>query len=135
MNDTKDNSTTSIEVAGEVIEIKRVKMRDLTEVTRAFQPFVKEFERIVKANNSIANSDLLALVGNFADETVMLATVLTDKPGEFYRELEPLDFLKVMQALVSHSGDFFLTQIFTPLLSLGEQLSTLGMTAYSNSQK
>ncbi|WP_131667365.1 hypothetical protein [Psychrobacter pygoscelis] len=134
MTDIKDKTSTSITVNSQDIEIKRVKMGNLPEVTRAFQPFVKEFENIVNAHNTVSNGDLLGLISSFSDNAVMLAAILTDKPPSFYRELEPLEFLHVMQTLISHSGDFFLTQIFTPLIQIGKQLNTLGTTAYLNSQ-
>lgn len=129
----KDDSSKVIEVVGQEITINRVKVKNLTEVTRAFQPFVKEFERIVKAKKSMPQDELMNLIGTFADEAVLLATVLTDQSSEFYRELEPLDFFTVMQEVVAHSGDFFLRQVFTPLKQLGAQLALLGTTAYYHS--
>lgn len=129
IKEVKDDSIKTIKVAGKAIEIKRVKVRNLTEVTRAFQPFVKEFDRIVTAKKSMPDDELMGLIGSFADEAVMLATVLTDQNSEFYRNLDPLDFFTAMQELVAHSGDFFLRQIFTPLKKLGAQLSILGTTA------
>lgn len=126
--------TMTIKIGDDEITIKRVKMKNLTEVTRAFSPFLKEFERIVKADKVMDNSALLQLVGSYADETIMLATVLTNKPSSYYKELEPLEFLQVMQSLVSFSGDFFLTQIFMPLIQIGQTINTLGTTAYYASQ-
>ena len=131
----KDDSSKSIEVAGQEIEIKRVKMKNLTEVTRAFQPFVKEFDRIVTAKKGMPQDELMSLIGTFADESILLASVLTDQPPSFYRELDPLDFFTVMQEVVGHSGDFFLRQIFMPLRKLGAQLQLLGTTAYYHSTK
>lgn len=131
----KDDGSKVIKVADQEITIKRVKVKNLTEVTRAFQPFVKEFDRIVKAKKSMPQDELMNLIGTFADEAVLLATVLTDQSSEFYRELEPLDFFTVMQEVVAHSGDFFLRQIFTPLKQLGAQLALLGTTAYYHSTK
>tara|TARA_R110002126_G_scaffold151295_3_gene298311 strand:+ start:13176 stop:13598 length:423 start_codon:yes stop_codon:yes gene_type:complete len=124
-----------IRVADTDITIKRVKVKNLNEVTRAFTPFVAEFERIVKANKGLPESELLALIGSYTDETVILASVLTDQPPTFYRELEPLEMLQVMQEVVAHSGDFFMRQIFMPLKSLGAQLALLGSTAYYHSTK
>ena len=80
-------------------------------------------------------SELLALIGSYTDETVILASVLTDQTPAFYRELEPLEMLTVMQEVVAHSGDFFMRQIFIPLKSLGAQLALLGSTAYYHSTK
>ena len=120
-----------IRVADTDIAIKRVKVRNLNEVTRAFTPFVAEFERIVKDKKGLPDSELLSLIGSYTDEVVLLAVVLTDQNAEFYRELEPLQLLTVMQEVVAHSGDFFMRQIFIPLKQLGAQLSTLGLTAYS----
>ncbi|MGP5541573.1 hypothetical protein [uncultured Psychrobacter sp.] len=131
----KDDGSKVIKVADQEITINRVKVKNLTEVTRAFQPFVKEFDRIVKAKKSMPQDELMNLIGAFADEAVLLATVLTDQSSEFYRELEPLDFFTVMQEVVAHSGDFFLRQIFTPLKQLGAQLALLGTTAYYHSTK
>ena len=111
------------------IGVKRVKVKNLTEVTRAFQPFVKDFDRIVTANKSMPDDELMGLIGSFTDEAVMLATVLTDQNTNFYQELEPLALFTVMQELVAHSGDFFLRQIFMPLKKLGAQLQLLGTTA------
>ena len=122
-----------IRVADTDITIKRVKVKNLNEVTRAFTPFVAEFERIVKANKGLPESELLALIGSYTDETVILASVLTDQTPNFYRELEPLEMLTVMQEVVAHSGDFFMRQIFMPLKSLGAQLALLGTTAYYHS--
>ena len=124
-----------IRVADTDITIKRVKVKNLNEVTRAFTPFVAEFERIVKANKGLPESELLALIGSYTDETVILASVLTDQAPTFYRELEPLEMLTVMQEVVAHSGDFFMRQIFMPLKSLGAQLALLGSTAYYHSTK
>lgn len=124
-----------IHVAGTDIAIKRVKVRNLNEVTRAFTPFVADFERIVKDKKGLPDSELLSLIGSYTDEVVLLAVVLTDQNAEFYRELEPLQLLTVMQEVVAHSGDFFMRQIFIPLKQLGAQLSTLGLTAYSLSTK
>ena len=124
-----------IRVADTDITIKRVKVKNLNEVTRAFTPFVAEFERIVKANKGLPESELLALIGSYTDETVILASVLTDQTPTFYRELEPLEMLQVMQEVVAHSGDFFMRQIFMPLKSLGAQLALLGSTAYYHSTK
>lgn len=124
-----------IRVADTDIEIKRVKVKNLHEVTRAFTPFVAEFERIVKANKGMPESELLALIGTFTNETVILASVLTDQSPSFYRELEPLEMLQVMQEVVAHSGDFFMRQIFIPLKQLGAQLALLGTTAYYHSTK
>lgn len=149
MTDKKDASSKSFELIIKVIdeqtnkpvnkivpiEIKRVKVKNLHEVTRAFTPFIAEFERIVKANKGLPESELLALIGSYTDETVILASVLTDQSPSFYRELEPLEMLQVMQEVVAHSGDFFMRQIFIPLKQLGAQLSTLGLTAYSLSTK
>ena len=131
MTDKKDDSVKTIKVAGQEITIKRVKVKNLNEVTRAFTPFVAEFERIVKANKGLPESELLGLIGSYTDETVILASVLTDQPPSFYRELEPLEMLQVMQEVVAHSGDFFMRQIFMPLKQLGAQLALLGTTAYS----
>lgn len=117
------------------IGVKRVKVKNLNEVTRAFTPFVAEFERIVKANKGLPESELLALIGSYTDETVILASVLTDQTPTFYRELEPLEMLTVMQEVVAHSGDFFMRQIFIPLKQLGAQLAILGTTAYYHSTK
>ena len=50
MTDKTDNT---IRVADTDITIKRVKVKNLNDVTRAFTPFVAEFERIVKANNCL----------------------------------------------------------------------------------
>ena len=80
-------------------------------------------------------SELMALIGTFTDETVILASTLTDQPPSFYRELEPLEMLQVMQEVVSHSGDFFMRQIFIPLKQLGAQINLLGSTAYYHSTK
>lgn len=124
-----------IHVADTDITIKRVKVRNLNEVTRAFTPFVADFERIVKDKKGLPDSELLSLIGSYTDEVVLLAVVLTDQNAEFYRELEPLQLLQVMQEVVAFSGDFFMRQIFTPLKQLGAQLSTLGLTAYSLSTK
>ncbi|WP_420229027.1 hypothetical protein ACOBWA_08375 [Psychrobacter sp. ER1] len=135
MTDKKDDSVKTIKVAGQEIAIKRVKVKNLNEVTRAFTPFVAEFERIVKANKGLPESELLALIGSYTDETVILASVLTDQTPTFYRELEPLEMLTVMQEVVAHSGDFFMRQIFMPLKSLGAQLALLGSTAYYHSTK
>ena len=135
MTDKKDDSVKTIKVAGQEIVINRVKVKNLNEVTRAFTPFVAEFERIVKAKKGMPESELLALIGTFTDETVVLASVLTDQPPSFYRELEPLEMLTVMQEVVAHSGDFFMRQIFIPLKQLGAQLSLLGTTAYYHSTK
>jgi len=131
----KDDSSKVIEVVGQEITINRVKVKNLNEVTRAFTPFVAEFERIVKANKGMPESELLGLIGSYTDETVVLASVLTDQPPSFYRELEPLEMLQVMQEVVAHSGDFFLRQIFIPLKQLGAQLALLGTTAYYHSIK
>ena len=131
----KDDSIKTIKVAGQEIAINRVKVKNLNEVTRAFTPFVAEFERIVKANKGLPESELLALIGSYTDETVILASVLTDQTPTFYRELEPLEMLQVMQEVVAHSGDFFMRQIFIPLKSLGAQLALLGSTAYYHSTK
>ena len=131
----KDDSVKTIKVAGQEIEIKRVKVKNLHEVTRAFTPFVAEFERIVKAKKGMPESELMALIGTFTDETVILASTLTDQPPSFYRELEPLEMLQVMQEVVAHSGDFFMRQIFIPLKQLGAQLHLLGTTAYYHSTK
>lgn len=122
-----------IHVADTDIEIRRVKVKNLNEVTRAFTPFVAEFERIVKANKGLPDSELLNLIGSYTDETVLLASVLTDQNPAFYRELEPLQLLQVMQEVVAHSGDFFMQQIFTPLKQLGAQIHLLGTIAYSRS--
>ncbi|WP_299329755.1 hypothetical protein [uncultured Psychrobacter sp.] len=135
MTDKKDDSVKTINVAGREIVINRVKVKNLNEVTRAFTPFVAEFERIVKANKGLPESDLLALIGSYTDETVILASVLTDQPPSFYRELEPLEMLQVMQEVVAHSGDFFMRQIFMPLKNLGAQLALLGTTVYYHSTK
>ena len=124
-----------IHVADTDITIKRVKVKNLNEVTRAFTPFVADFERIVKDKKGLPDSELLSLIGSYTDEAVLLAVVLTDQNAEFYRELEPLQLLTVMQEVVAHSGDFFMRQIFIPLKQLGAQLSTLGLTAYSLSTK
>ena len=131
----KDDSVKNIKVAGQEIAINRVKVKNLNEVTRAFTPFVAEFERIVKANKGLPESELLALIGSYTDETVILASVLTDQTPTFYRELEPLEMLTVMQEVVAHSGDFFMRQIFIPLKQLGAQLALLGSTAYYHSTK
>ena len=133
MDKIKDDSVKTIKVAGQEITIKRVKVKNLNEVTRAFMPFVAEFERIVKANKGLPESELLSLIGSYTDEAVILASVLTDQPPSFYRELEPLEMLTVMQEVVAHSGDFFMRQIFMPLKSLGAQLALLGTTAYYHS--
>lgn len=129
----KDDSEKTIKVAGQEIAIKRVKVKNLSQVTRAFQPFVKEFDRIVTAKKSMPQDELMTLIGTFADEAVILAAVLTDQNSEFYRNLDPLDFFKVIQEVVAHSGDFFLRQIFMPLRNLGAQLQLLGTTAYYHS--
>lgn len=131
----KDDSVKTIKVAGQEIAINRVKVKNLHEVTRAFTPFVAEFERIVKAKKGMPESELMALIGTFTDETVILASTLTDQPPSFYRELEPLEMLTVMQEVVSHSGDFFMRQIFIPLKQLGAQINLLGSTAYYHSTK
>ena len=131
----KDDSVKTIKVAGQEIAINRVKVKNLHEVTRAFTPFVAEFERIVKAKKGMPESELMALIGTFTDETVILASVLTDQPPTFYRELEPLEMLQVMQEVVAHSGDFFMRQIFIPLKQLGAQINLLGSTAYYHSTK
>ena len=128
-----DKTENVIRVADTNITIKRVKVKNLNEITRAFTPFVAEFERIVKANKGLPESELLALIGSYTDETVILASVLTDQTPTFYRELEPLEMLTVMQEVVAHSGDFFMRQIFIPLKSLGAQLALLGSTAYYHS--
>lgn len=149
MTDKKDASSKSFELIIKVIdeqtnkpvnkivpiEIKRVKVKNLHEVTRAFTPFIADFERIVKDKKGLPDSELLSLIGSYTDEVVLLAVVLTDQNAEFYRELEPLQLLTVMQEVVAHSGDFFMRQIFIPLKQLGAQLSTLGLTAYSLSTK
>ena len=131
----KDDSVKTIKVAGQEIAINRVKVKNLHEVTRAFTPFVAEFERIVKTKKGMPESELMALIGTFTDETVILASTLTDQPPSFYRELEPLEMLQVMQEVVAHSGDFFMRQIFIPLKQLGAQLALLGTTAYYHSTK
>ena len=131
----KDDSVKTIKVAGQEIAINRVKVKNLHEVTRAFTPFVAEFERIVKAKKGMPESELMALIGTFTDETVILASTLTDQPPSFYRELEPLEMLQVMQEIVAHSGDFFMRQIFIPLKQLGAQINLLGSTAYYHSTK
>ena len=131
----KDDSVKTIKVAGQEIVINRVKVKNLHDVTRAFTPFVAEFERIVKAKKGMPESELMALIGTFTDETVILASTLTDQPPSFYRELEPLEMLTVMQEVVSHSGDFFMRQIFIPLKQLGAQINLLGSTAYYHSTK
>ena len=131
----KDDSIKTIKVAGQEIVINRVKVKNLHEVTRAFTPFVAEFERIVKAKKGMPESELMALIGTFTDETVILASTLTDQPPGFYRELEPLEMLTVMQEVVAHSGDFFMRQIFMPLKQLGAQINLLGSTAYYHSTK
>ena len=135
MTDKKDDSVKTIKVAGQEIAINRVKVKNLHEVTRAFTPFVAEFERIVKAKKGMPESELMALIGTFTDETVILASTLTDQSPNFYRELEPLEMLTVMQEVVAHSGDFFMRQIFIPLKQLGAQLALLGSTAYYHSTK
>lgn len=132
MTDKTDNV---IHVADTDITIKRVKVKNLNEVTRAFTPFVAEFDRIIKSKKGLPDSELLALIGSYTDEAVILASVLTDQNPSFYRELEPLDMLTVMQEVVAHSGDFFMRQIFMPLKSLGAQLALLGSTAYYHSTK
>lgn len=131
----KDDSVKTIKVAGQEIVINRVKVKNLHEVTRAFTPFVAEFERIVKAKKGMPESELMTLIGTFTDETVILASTLTDQPPSFYRELEPLEMLTVMQEVVAHSGDFFMRQIFIPLKQLGAQINLLGSTAYYHSTK
>ena len=131
----KDDSIKTIKVAGQEIVINRVKVKNLHDVTRAFTPFVAEFERIVKAKKGMPESELMALIGTFTDETVILASTLTDQLPSFYRELEPLEMLQVMQEVVSHSGDFFMRQIFIPLKQLGAQINLLGSTAYYHSTK
>ena len=135
MTDKKDDTSNVMTVAGHDIEIKRVKVKNLNEVTRSFQPFVKEFDRIIKANKAMPDDELMTLIGRFTDEAVILASVLTDKPPSFYRELEPLEFFEVMQEVVAHSGDFFLRQIFMPLKQLGAQINLLGTTALYHSTK
>ena len=69
-----DKTDKVIRVADTDITIKRVKVKNLNEVTRAFAPFVAEFERIVKANKGMPESELLALIGSYTDETVVLAS-------------------------------------------------------------
>ena len=131
----KDDSSKTIKVAGQEIEIKRVKVKNLSQVTRAFQPFVKEFDRIVTSKKSMPQDELMALIGTFVDEAVILDTVLTDQNSEFYSNLDPLDFFTVMQEVVAFSGDFFMRQIFMPLRKLGAQLQLLGTTASYHSTK
>lgn len=135
MTEIKDDGAKTIKVADKEIKINRVKVKNLNEVTRAFQPFVKEFDRIVTAKKSMPDDELMTLIGTFTDEAVLLASVLTDQPPTFYRELEPLEFFTVMQEVVAHSGDFFLRQIFMPLKKLGAQLQLLGTTASYHSTK
>ena len=130
-----NKDTKKLEKQKKDVGVKRVKVKNLNEVTRAFTPFVAEFERIVKAKKGMPESELLALIGSYTDETVILASVLTDQTPTFYRELEPLEMLQVMQEVVAHSGDFFMRQIFMPLKSLGAQLALLGSTAYYHSTK
>jgi hypothetical protein len=130
-----NKDTKKLENKKKDVGVKRVKVKNLNEVTRAFTPFVAEFERIIKANNGMPESELLSLIGSYTDETVILASVLTDQSPAFYRELEPLEMLQVMQEVVAHSGDFFMRQIFMPLKSLGAQLALLGSTAYYHSTK
>ena len=130
-----NKDTKKLEKHKKDIGVKRVKVKNLNEVTRAFTPFVAEFERIIKANKGLPESELLALIGSYTDEAVVLASTLTDQTPTFYRELEPLEMLTVMQEVVAHSGDFFMRQIFIPLKQLGAQLALLGSTAYYHSTK
>jgi hypothetical protein len=116
------------------VKIKKVVMKNLSEVTRAFMPFVDDFESIVDKDKGLTQTDMLDLISKHSNHTMALATILTNKEYEFFEELEPIEFFKVMSGIVEYSGDFFLTQILIPSQKLAKRIILLGLTANSYSK-
>lgn len=115
------------------ITIKRITMGNLCEVTNAVDPFLSEFEKLVEKQGKLTDQDLFRLAGYHSDDMMNLAVILTDKKKNYYKDMDPDQFLKIMGELISFSGDFFLRKWITPLLKVGSKLRLLSLTLYTQS--
>lgn len=112
--------TNEVTVGGKTIEIKTMKVKQLSATIKAIQPFAAAF----KAGQG--QVDMADIVMNNTDNVVDLVHILTGESKEFIEELGIDELIIVFTRLVEVNLDFFIQKVL-PLLSEAMGRLTVGM--------
>ena len=112
--------TNEVTVGGKTIEIKTMKVKQLSATIKAIQPFAAAF----KAGQG--QVDMADIVMNNTDNVVDLVHILTGESKEFIEELGIDELIIVFTRLVEVNLDFFIQKVL-PLLSGAMGRLTVGM--------
>ena len=101
-----------VEVAGEKVQIRTIKVKYLSLVLKEIQPFASVFKQ------SQENVDLIQVAMDHIDNVIVLVATLVEKPQEWVEELEIDELVSVFTKLVEVNIDFFIRKVI-PSLSEG----------------
>ena len=102
--------TNTVTVGGKALEIKTMKVKQLSATIKAIQPFAAAF----KAQRD--RFDAAEIVMSHTDNVVELVVILTGESQEFVQELGIDELIIVFTKLVEVNLDFFIQKVL-PLLS------------------
>lgn len=111
--------TNEVTVGGKIIEIKTMKVKQLSATIKAIQPFAATL-------SGQGQVDMASVVMNNMDNVVDLVGILTGEPKEFVEELGIDELIIVFTRLVEVNLDFFIQKVL-PLLSGAMGRLTVGL--------
>lgn len=108
-------------IRGQEIVIRRIKVRQLTQVMQAVVPFYDKLKAIKLRQNkddvSIIRMDLFGLLADHGPDIFKVMAILSDRPIEYIEDLDLDEAVALFVAVLEVNLDFF-TQKVLPSLSL-----------------
>lgn len=116
--------SSSIEIAGEILELSPLRVGELPTFVRAIRPFAQHLG---------AEVDCLALFGERGDDVLLALAVAIRRPRAWVADL-PLDAaIRLAEAVFEVNADFFIHQVTPALLRLAGRVGRIGDTFSSAS--
>ena len=112
-----------VTVHGEDIEVRQIKVGQLTKVMRIAYPFYDKLRALKDTAKDGAPIDLFPLVLEHSDAVLDIIALLTGKPRTWVEDLEVDELVALFSALVEVNLDFFIQRVLPSLSKLAGQLN------------
>jgi hypothetical protein len=120
---------------GNVVTVREVVMKDLTEFYACCSPFFGEFNeggRLTRKEGATGNAmedfTLFAVLAEHADVFMRAAELVSDASVPYFQKLRPDDFYKVAAKVVEVNGSFFVNALAPALIKLAQGVKEVGTT-------
>jgi hypothetical protein len=111
----------SIVVAGELVVLEKVRMRQVTQLVSLMAPMAYLFTDL----GSIRNFDVKSFALNHPQEAISIVSILVKKPQDWVLDLDPEEFIRLGLAVVEVNLDFFIQKVTPSILREMERLQSV----------